>query len=329
MFMKKILLSLTLILVLVPNIYKAGITDAPNGNTNSKTTVENHYTDKNINIDLDLSNKKEYSFTESESNGKNLLMVLKYDKKASTETFYNAEGKEVSEDKAVFKINPTDNGYKAVAVNDDEVLTTNKKTKIYTNSVKTDSKTYFTGVTINGGGSGLVVVGDPDELVGSGSSITSGSATYEYRQDDYYTRTNYYLNLTYGQDTITYKILEGDNQKYEGKDLIIKISASFDKFESLKINDEVVDKENYDVVSGSTIVTLKNDYLKTLKSGEYNISVLFSDGSASTKFTINAKQEPKTSNKTSSNIFIYIGGTLSLLAIVIFVIASIKKKIKK
>ena len=192
MFMKKILLSLTLILVLVPNIYKAGITDAPNGNTNSKTTVENHYTDKNINIDLDLSNKKEYAFNESESNGKNLLMVLKYDKKASTETFYNAEGKEVSEDKAVFKINPTDNGYKAVAVNDDEVLTTNKKTKIYTNSVKTDSKTYFTGVTINGGESGLVVVGDPDELVGSGSSITSGSATYEYRQDDYYTRTNYW-----------------------------------------------------------------------------------------------------------------------------------------
>ena len=38
--MKKILLSLTLILVLVPNIYKAGITDAPNGNTNSKTTVK-------------------------------------------------------------------------------------------------------------------------------------------------------------------------------------------------------------------------------------------------------------------------------------------------
>jgi len=66
-----------------------------------------------------------------------------------------------------------------------------KYSEVSHKDVKTGSHTYFTGVTTTGGGSGFVAVGDPDDLVGTGY-IASGHATYNYRQDDYYTRHHYF-----------------------------------------------------------------------------------------------------------------------------------------
>ena len=49
---------------------------------------------------------------------------------------------------------------------------------------------------------------------------------------------------------------------------------------------------NYDSKSGSTVITLKDEYLKTLSVGEHTLKVAFSDnGEAITKFTIKEKQQ--------------------------------------
>lgn len=48
----------------------------------------------------------------------------------------------------------------------------------------------------------------------------------------------------------------------------------------------MVDAKNYTAVSGSTIVTLSADYLKTLSTGNHTLTVLFNDGDCCTNFTV-------------------------------------------
>jgi len=58
-------------------------------------------------------------------------------------------------------------------------------------SVKDEGKK--TVIRVIDDGVGFITVGDPDD-------ITSGTAIYNYRQDDYYDRDTYYVRLTYGYD---------------------------------------------------------------------------------------------------------------------------------
>ena len=48
-------------------------------------------------------------------------------------------------------------------------------------------------------------------------------------------------------------------------------------------------RENYTVSSGSTVITLKPDYLNTLTAGEHTIAALYTDGRAAGAFTIAEK----------------------------------------
>ena len=67
------------------------------------------------------------------------------------------------------------------------------------------------------------------------------------------------------------------------------------------VDNKLLDTTNYDSKSGSTIITLKDEYLKTLSVGEYTLKVAFSDnGEAITKFAIKEKQQ-NTENRNSAN----------------------------
>ena len=80
----------------------------------------------------------------------------------------------------------------------------------------------------------------------------------------------------------------------------------------------------------SCMITLKNDYLKTLKPGKYELTVTYKNGSSpSATFTIkkeesavqdNDNSEDKVANpKTNDNILLYfISGFLSFIGIVIY-----------
>lgn len=87
----------------------------------------------------------------------------------------------------------------------------------------------------------------------------------------------------------SYKIIKGANGKWilnEDGSLGITGNGDFEKFEGVKVDDELLDRDNYSVRAGSTIVELKPAYLNTLAAGSHSMEILWTDGSASTEFTI-------------------------------------------
>lgn len=90
----------------------------------------------------------------------------------------------------------------------------------------------------------------------------------------------------------SYKIIKGANSKWVLNDdgsLSITGNGDFDKFEGVRVDDKLVDGKDYTVRSGSTIVELKPAYLNTLATGTHSMEILWTDGSASTEFTIAEK----------------------------------------
>lgn len=86
-----------------------------------------------------------------------------------------------------------------------------------------------------------------------------------------------------------YKVIEGTNSSWvqdADQTLTFRINGDLSKFVGIKIDDESIDSEHYTVASGSTVVTLKNEYLKTLSEGEHKITFVYTDGEVSTNFEI-------------------------------------------
>lgn len=61
-----------------------------------------------------------------------------------------------------------------------------------------------------------------------------------------------------------------------------KIDAPYAKFARLIINGKEVNSANYTVTEGSTVITLKEAYLKTLSNGKYTVTAEFTDGTSTT-----------------------------------------------
>lgn len=90
-------------------------------------------------------------------------------------------------------------------------------------------------------------------------------------------------------EPVEYIILEGSGQQHEiedGKDLVIKTNGDISKLKELRVDDEVLSKDNYTIKSGSTIATLKTAYLDTLSEGDHILTFIYEDGDVSTNFTI-------------------------------------------
>ena len=62
---------------------------------------------------------------------------------------------------------------------------------------------------------------------------------------------------------------------------------------------KAVDAANYTVKSGSTIITLKPDYLNTLSVGKHTLTVIYTDGEATGEFEILKKTETTTPETTT------------------------------
>ena len=130
---------------------------------------------------------------------------------------------------------------------------------------------------------------------------TDGGIINETRTD-YYTRCTYEFTFQYVKEEVSpkeYKFTEGANQTYtidESKDATFRIDADYSLFTNkVYVDDKLIDSTNYDSKTGSTVITLKDEYLKTLSVGEHTLKVAFSDnGEAITKFTIKEKQQNET-----------------------------------
>lgn len=95
-------------------------------------------------------------------------------------------------------------------------------------------------------------------------------------------------------EPIIYDILEGkEGEVYKGDDAGYKVRCigEFHKFIDILIDGQLVDKNNYTAVSGSTIVTLNKDYIATLSLGKHYITFKFTDGEGSTFFNVLERKE--------------------------------------
>ena len=107
-------------------------------------------------------------------------------------------------------------------------------------------------------------------------------------------------NTTPAPGSVDYEILDGANTSWEQNSdgsLSIRGSGAISKFVGVKVDGNLVDVKNYTVKEGSTIVTLKADYLNTLSVGNHTFEIIWTDGTASTRFTVSKSDsgsaEPK------------------------------------
>ena len=86
-----------------------------------------------------------------------------------------------------------------------------------------------------------------------------------------------------------YEIISGADSVYpispDGQ-LTFKANGEISKFVGIKIDGVAVDKRFYTVISGSTIVTLKAEYLNTLSAGSHTLELEYIDGVASCIFKV-------------------------------------------
>lgn len=240
------------------------------------STVKNVYEDISSKGVIDLTNGKEYviDFSKTDELTEGLKSFADLDKTL----YYKRDNKGLletdNESEAVIKIvgNRSENKAILTAVN-----------------VGTKKSEVFKGFHMQYTGSAL----DYDDL--------DGSIKLETRYD-YYTRCKYEFTFQYVKEEVSpkeYEFTEGANQTYtidESKDATFRIDADYSLFTNkVYVDDKLIDSTNYDSKTGSTVITLKDEYLKTLSVGEHTLKVAFSDnGEAITKFTIKEKQQNET-----------------------------------
>ena len=130
------------------------------------------------------------------------------------------------------------------------------------------------------------------------------------------------INLEVVVEKIVYEVTEGANQNYtitKNNEAKFKINADFRLFDDGKVyvDNELVDPKNYTAESGSTIITLKKEFVDTLSVGEHTLKVLFNDGGeAITTFNVARVTVPTDNPQTGDNIGFYIiSGILSIVGL--------------
>ena len=105
-------------------------------------------------------------------------------------------------------------------------------------------------------------------------------------------------------DPIAYEIINGTDSKWvENSESSIVISGNGElaKFTGVKVDGELIDSTNYIATEGSTIITLKADYLKTLSVGSHSFEIVWEDGIASTNFNVVKKTSDNDHNNGNND----------------------------
>ena len=123
---------------------------------------------------------------------------------------------------------------------------------------------------------------------------------------------------------VAYDIVKGDGSSWtEDSDhnITFVVNGLFSKFVGIKVDGKDVDKANYEVKAGSTIITLKASYLDTLAVGEHTITVVYTDGSTDGTCNVHAKaNSPATGDNSNMALWIALlfisGGAVITLTVV-------------
>ena len=208
---------------------------------------------------------------------------------------------------------------KAIAVKD---RMQNSSVEKFTYTIQIPVPKYEVNVT-NGSGSGNYAQGSTvtitantapngqrfkDWSIESGNitlaSSTSDTTTFVMPAEAVRVKANYEAIPT----PVSYKILDGANSDWKQnteETITIRGNGDFSKFVGVKIDGNTIDAKNYTAKEGSTIITLTTDYLKTLSIGTHTFEIVWTDGSASTNFTVSKNDSgsatPKDDDKNKND----------------------------
>lgn len=208
---------------------------------------------------------------------------------------------------------------KAIAVKD---RMQNSSVEKFTYTIQIPVPKYEVNVT-NGSGSGNYAQGSTvtitantapngqrfkDWSIESGNitlaSSTSDTTTFVMPAEAVRVKANYEAIPT----PVSYKILDGANSDWKQnteETITIRGNGDFSKFVGVKIDGNTIDAKNYTAKEGSTIITLTTDYLKTLSIGTHTFEFVWTDGSASTNFTVSkndsGSETPKDDDKNKND----------------------------
>jgi len=158
---------------------------------------------------------------------------------------------------------------------------------IYTNKITAfeAGKTYHYGVYVTAYTADI----SPDaKLKINGREVEYTRIGDESDTQSFWVETDLSMTPT-AADASNYKIVEGANgtwtQNSDGT-LTFRANGDFSKFTGVKVDGTLIDAKNYTAVSGSTVITLKADYLKTLSVGTHKLTVVYTDGECSANFEV-------------------------------------------
>ena len=269
------------------------------------TTVKNIYNDISSKGVIDLSNGQEYliDFSKTDELTEGLKSFADLEKTLFYKKSNNGLLVTENENEAVMKIvgKKSENKVVLTAVN-----VGNKESEVFKGF-----HTQYTGSALN-------------------YESTVDGIIFETRYD-YYTRCKYEFTFKYvnnGNTSKEYEFLEGENQKYtlnKDSNMTFRIDANYSLFDKVYIDNELVDISNYKVTEGSTIITFNKEFVSKLSVGKHTLKVMFSNGEASTEFSV--VKEVVENPKTIDNIEKYIAtGIVAVIGVVGCVLIIKKEK---
>lgn len=129
-------------------------------------------------------------------------------------------------------------------------------------------------------------------------------------------------------DLTDYRVVDGNGGRWtvgSGESLTFTANGAAAKFTDLMVDGVAVDADHYTVRAGSTIVTLKAEYLNALSTGKHTLTILYADGEAIGEFVILAQNTDggDTENETTENGPVTGDGTASAALWCVFAFAGV------
>ena len=173
--------------------------------------------------------------------------------------------------------------------------------------------------------------------------LNANNQRYLHIEGDYGNKAVYVVSLTVETEEVklpVYDFLEGaDSSWTQNSDgtLTFRINGDFSKFTGVKVDGALIDANNYTAVSGSTVIILKSDYLKTLSADTHKLTVVYTDGECSANFEVKQATTPTggkdtTSPQTGDNSHMALWIAVLLVsggALIVTTVVSKKKKRSK
>ena len=100
--------------------------------------------------------------------------------------------------------------------------------------------------------------------------------------------------------------------KWKGDNPVFRSNADYKDFVGVRLNGELLPEDAYTITEGSTVITLNEDFAKSLENGEYTLEIVSVSGTARATFTVE--------NKILDNPVVWYSG-IGVIAVAVIAVA--------